>query len=199
MLPPIEAAPGGGAYLRSEVLIQFQPTVTDAQIAESFRQGGLSLIKHVQTPAMSDNGQIGITHALTSLPVQAALRVLNNLPGVKFAEPNWVAAGQFDSNDPLYLDGSLWGMFSDDLPSPLGPASTTNPFASQAEKAWAAGVVGSGDVFVGIVDQGIQFDHPDLAANVWTNPGEIPGNGIDDDGTGTWTTCMAGTPSTTTA
>ncbi|MFZ0531287.1 MAG: S8 family serine peptidase, partial [Propionicimonas sp.] len=39
-------------------------------------------------------------------------------------------------------------------------------------------------VTVGIIDTGIDYTHPDLAANIWTNPGEKPGNGIDDDGNG---------------
>ena len=39
-------------------------------------------------------------------------------------------------------------------------------------------------VIVAVVDSGMQLDHPDLAPNVWTNFGEIPGNGIDDDGNG---------------
>lgn len=37
---------------------------------------------------------------------------------------------------------------------------------------------------VAIIDAGTDYNHPDLAANIWTNPGEIPGNGIDDDGNG---------------
>lgn len=46
--------------------------------------------------------------------------------------------------------------------------------------------VTSGDpsVIVAILDEGVKFDHPDLAANMWINTGEIPGNGIDDDGNG---------------
>jgi subtilisin family serine protease len=37
---------------------------------------------------------------------------------------------------------------------------------------------------VGITDEGIDKLHPDLAANIWVNPAEIPANGIDDDGNG---------------
>ena len=37
---------------------------------------------------------------------------------------------------------------------------------------------------VGIIDTGVDLDHPDLADNLWTNPGEIPGNEIDDDHNG---------------
>jgi subtilisin family serine protease len=40
------------------------------------------------------------------------------------------------------------------------------------------------DVTVAIIDSGIDLGHPDLAPNLWTNPGEIPGNGVDDDSNG---------------
>src|SRR5262249_8774528 len=44
--------------------------------------------------------------------------------------------------------------------------------------------VGDTTVLVGVIDTGIDLTHPDLVDNLWTNPGEIPGNGIDDDGNG---------------
>ena len=43
---------------------------------------------------------------------------------------------------------------------------------------------GNQDVIVAVVDQGVKYDHEDLAANMWVNKGEIPDNGIDDDGNG---------------
>jgi|GEM_PF-6908798 len=43
---------------------------------------------------------------------------------------------------------------------------------------------GSSDVKIGILDSGIDINHPDLKDNIWTNPSEISGNGIDDDKNG---------------
>ena len=52
-----------------------------------------------------------------------------------------------------------------------------------ATAAWDV-TTGSQAVVVGVIDTGIDYTHPDLAANIWTNPGEIAGNGIDDDANG---------------
>lgn len=49
--------------------------------------------------------------------------------------------------------------------------------------AWRL-TAGDPDIIVAVVDEGVQSDHPDLAANMWVNSDEIPGNGIDDDGNG---------------
>lgn len=49
--------------------------------------------------------------------------------------------------------------------------------------AWQL-ATGNPDVVVAVVDQGVKYDHEDLSANMWVNTGEVPGNGIDDDGNG---------------
>jgi subtilisin family serine protease len=179
-----QALPARGGHVPGELIIQFNSNVTDEQIATAFRQGGLKLKEHVATPAMKDHGKIGLTRVATTMQLEAAIEILSNLPGIDFAELNGIGTADIESNDPYYLGGSLWGTYSDDLPSASGPAVTSNIYGSQVEKVWAAGFVGSPDVYVGVIDQGFQPDHPDLAANVWTNPGEIPGDGIDNDGNG---------------
>jgi subtilisin family serine protease len=60
---------------------------------------------------------------------------------------------------------------------------SANQYGSQAGEAWARGNTGSAGVFVGVIDEGIQFDHPDLSGQVWTNPYDSV-NGVDDDGNG---------------
>jgi len=57
------------------------------------------------------------------------------------------------------------------------------PAQMNLTSAWDT-TVGSSEVVVQVIDTGIQYTHPDLAANIWTNPGEVAGNGIDDDANG---------------
>jgi Ca2+-binding RTX toxin-like protein len=64
--------------------------------------------------------------------------------------------------------------------------SIANPWGIDRVKApevWTQGYTGQG-VVVAVIDSGVDYNHPDLAGNIWSNPGEIPNNSIDDDGNG---------------
>lgn len=54
-----------------------------------------------------------------------------------------------------------------------------------ADYAWSV-TTGSSHIIIAVVDTGVDLTHPDIAPNLWVNTGEIPGNGIDDDGNGGW-------------
>lgn len=109
--------------------------------------------------------------------VAQALQVLQGHPGVDYAEPDyWVEAAEV-ADDPAFADGSLWGMYGEDT------SPHRNRFGSGAAEAWRAGHVGARRVHVGVLDEGVKLDHPDLAGNTWINPAEVH-NGVDDDGNG---------------
>lgn len=185
LVEPLEDRSMLSTYAPGELLIQYDSTVDVSARSEVRRIVAGRLIEQIQTNAMKVAGQ-GILERVSlggAVSVESAIERIQSLPGVRFAEPNWVYTPTDVSNDTYYLNGSLWGMYSDDSPSAIGPAGTSNSFGSQSEDAWNNGFVGSNSVYVGVIDEGIQYTHPDLAANVWTNPFD-PIDGIDNDGNG---------------
>ena len=101
---------------------------------------------------------------LAGQDVLDAIEILKENPQVVYAEPDYLYTPAAEPNDSYW--GSQWDMRN-----------------IQAPEAWEI-ATGSADVVVGVIDSGMDYDHEDLANNIWTNPGEIPGNGIDDDGNG---------------
>jgi subtilisin family serine protease len=94
-------------------------------------------------------------------------------PDVEFAEPAHSFSSKLTPNDPFLATSGSWGQPYQDL---------WGLFAINAPAAWDT-ATGDG-VVVAVVDTGIDYNHPDIAANVWTNPNEIDSNFNDDDGNG---------------
>jgi hypothetical protein len=121
----------------------------------------------------------GLEHVKVSLPVADAVRVLSMMPGVEFAEPDYIVHAVVEPNDPSY--GVLWGMNN------IGQTVNGDPGIADADidapEAWDV-FTGDPNFVIASIDSGVNYNHPDLAANRWTNPGEVAGNGIDDDGNG---------------
>ncbi len=108
-----------------------------------------------------------------------ALTAYTANPDVLYAEPDYVVHALEGSDDPFF--NWLWGLRNTGQ-SILGVPGV--PGADiRALGAWASWV-GDPDFPVAVIDTGVNYNHPDLAANIWTNPGEIPGNFVDDDGNG---------------
>jgi subtilisin family serine protease len=166
-------------HVSDELLVQYLPGVSDDAKAIARGRVGARLQEWVVNSQWRADGKgdLELVKLPPGLAIAAAVRSLELDPSVEFAEPNWVYQHHATSNDPYYTNGSLWGMYGD-------ATSPANQYGSQAGEAWAAGKVGSTTVYVGIIDEGYMYTHEDLAANAGTNPGEIAGNGIDDDGNG---------------
>ena len=94
---------------------------------------------------------------------------------VEVVEPDYYVYAIGTPDDSRLLE--LWGMHN------TGQTGGTEDKDIDAPEAWNINT-GSRDVLVGVIDTGVDRDHEDLLANMWTNPNEIPGNGKDDDGNG---------------
>lgn len=107
--------------------------------------------------------------------LQASLEALRAMPEVEYAEPNYFLYKNATPNDPLF--SQQWALNN------TGQTGGATDYDINAPEGWnvrssAAGVV------VAVIDSGIDYNHEDLAANIWSNPSECSANGIDDDANG---------------
>jgi subtilisin family serine protease/subtilisin-like proprotein convertase family protein len=121
-------------------------------------------------------GRVGQILVSTELSAEAAAKSLLANPHVSYFDANETVV-RIDTvpNDSRLAD--LWGLNNTAQTGGVADADIDAP------EAWDL-TTGSADVVVGVIDTGVDYNHPDLAANIWTNPGEVASNGIDDDGNG---------------
>ncbi len=159
-----------------EIIVQFKADATDSDIIDVVNHGRLKPKRHLLTAPMAERNHSGLTLADSEGSVEETLQQLRKHRAVEFAEENVHYTHQATSNDPCFTAGNMWGVYGN-LSAPA------NNYGSQAAEAWQAGYTGSKSVYVGVIDEGIQVNHPDLAANMWSNPFDPP-DGIDNDGNG---------------
>jgi subtilisin family serine protease len=97
------------------------------------------------------------------------------IDGVAGIEPDFAIRPTAVPNDPSFTD--QWGLRN------TGQAGGSRGGDIAAVAAWDV-TTGSRSVVVAVIDSGFDYTHPDLAANAWRNPGEVPGDGLDNDGNG---------------
>ncbi|MCU0856813.1 MAG: S8 family serine peptidase, partial [Pontiellaceae bacterium] len=112
--------------------------------------------------------------------VAQAVQNFSKDPVFSYAEPDYICSvNDTTPNDPDF--NLLWGMHNSG--QTVGGQTGIADADIDAPEAWDLST-GSSDIIVAVIDTGIDYNHPDLAGNMWSNPGEIPGNSIDDDGNG---------------
>lgn len=116
--------------------------------------------------------------AVPSSDIAGLAARLSRLPGVALAEPDGKATGGSTTpSDPRF--SAQWSLYNNGTFN--GTARSGSDI--QARDAWDI-ETGDGSVIIAITDTGINTAEPDIASRIWTNPGEIAGNGVDDDGNG---------------
>lgn len=159
-----------GQFVPNELIIKFKSGTGEKSRTQSLAFINGKISEHIVTNAMENLGDHeGLYLVTTGQDVFSAMARMKGESNIEYAEPNYIYTHEAVSSDPYFTNSSLWGM--------------NGTYGCNASSAWAAGHTGSASVYVGIIDEGIQYTHPDLSGQVWTNPND-PVDGIDNDNDG---------------
>ncbi len=155
-------------YVPGQVIIRLNPSTSPAEALAIRTSLGATVATRFQ--------RIGAElWRIDGTDVSGAVDRYKDDPRVDYIEPDYIVeALEVFPNDPRFPE--MWGLHN------TGQSGGTPDADIDAPEAWSL-ETGS-DVLVGVIDTGCDWHHVDLAANIFTNPGEIPANGIDDDGNG---------------
>lgn len=158
-------------YTNSEVMVQVKGVngLSVLQNAVGSQRNGVKFNWNASKQILSYNNSSLLQVSLgAGTTPKAAVAYLSTLKTVDWAEPNYIYQGSdprdYTPNDPSYFQQYHHPLMQNDL-------------------TWDT-TLGSPSVRIAILDDGVAINHPDLNANIWVNPGEIPGDGIDNDSNG---------------
>lgn len=175
----------------------FQPEVIEGEFIVKF-----SNIDKMKSFSKSDDLKfskiLNLTDGITALVrvqndlnAKSLLNTLNKNQDIIFAEPNYrvhaIGVKSSQTNDPKFED--LWGLKNTGRNEPMSNGRNSSPTGIKgadidAENAWKI-TKGSKSIKIAVIDTGVDYNHPDLKANIWTNEAEANGKpGVDDDGNG---------------
>ena len=162
-------------YVPGEVLVKFRDEASSSGIQSLNVVAGAKELR-----VLSVNATMIHQYKLEgALSVDEAVLKYRSNPAVEYAEPNYLYWFKTIPNDAQF--GSLWGLHN--IGQVVNGTAGRADADIDAPEAWDIST-GSPTVIVAVIDSGIAYDHPDLAPNIWTSPGEIARNGVDDDGNG---------------
>ena len=152
------------------LIVQYAEGTSDIAREQVRESAGLELVTDVALPNAELVDPIGaVAQAITQLDAQAAIASV---------EPEYRRTQAAGPTTEAFF-GEQWGL--NNTGQTIGGFVGAPDVDMNVPEAWAI-TTGSPSVVVAVLDDGVDFSHPDLAARQWVNPGEIAGNGIDDDG-----------------
>jgi subtilisin family serine protease/PKD repeat protein len=171
--PAVSGIPPYVRYVPGEIIVKLAPGTAVSARASVRNSIGATVIRSVPKLNLEIWKLPPAMHTTDSMVM--SLNALSAERDVLYAEPNYIYTAAGLPNDPLFNE--LWGMHN------TGQTGGTDDSDIDAPEAWDV-FTGSPDVIVAVIDTGVDYNHEDLAVNMWRNEDEIPGNGIDDDGNG---------------
>lgn len=130
----------------------------------------------VQSIARGYNALIEFAEQLDKAAFELAARHFSQISSF---QPNQVFQSARVPNDPQFIQQyslNNTGQFVENVQGVAGADI-------DVQSVWDT-TIGSRNIVIGVIDTGVDIEHPDLIPNLWTNPGEVAGNGVDDDGNG---------------
>lgn len=163
-------------YVEGEVLAIFKNNVEINTARRSLGHRAMEMKEHFGEVSRRRGRVSGLVRA-PLMTTAAMIKALQADPDVELVEPNYLRyVSVVTPNDTSFP--SQWSLQN------TGQNAGTSGADVRFLQAWAMARRTTSEVVVAVVDTGMDITHPDLAANVWTNPAEIPGNLIDDDNNG---------------
>ena len=154
-------------YMSNTILVQFKP---DAVLSGNIDLHGAKITQSLEL--VDGLYELQLSQGMS---VEGALAVFQADTRVATAEANYRLMLERIPNDPQF--SSMYGLNN------TGQTGGTIDADIDAPEAWNINT-GTGRTIVAVIDTGVDYNHQDLAANMWHNLGETPGDGIDNDGNG---------------
>jgi subtilisin family serine protease len=148
------------------------PARSDAWIVRSERPLAAVAEAGWRTERLGTGVQLVVAPGVSPAAMRAWAAGIDGVAGI---EPDFAIRPTAVPNDPSFTD--QWGLRN------TGQSGGSRGGDIAAVAAWDV-TTGSRSVVVAVIDSGFDYTHPDLAANAWRNPGEVPGDGLDNDGNG---------------